>query len=224
MRITGMANLSDLARTIAEVEGIDEATVSLIARYVREDGLIATQGRGLSAAQMTLADATNLLIGVNATSVAASAPQAVRAYRRLHALDFRSRSDQRPQSSAGTLADAIEQLLTATARDEFPDQFMGQGAGLGFQENFARGNVHVELRFRRPTLQASLQMTELLDPEDMPEEPEHWVALRHPNMSVVFSPPLPKGLRKEITKQSGDRIEETTIGYRTLRAVGKLVG
>jgi hypothetical protein len=63
-----------LVKTVARLEGIDPATVALVARTVREAGLIATGGRGASAAKMDVKDATNLLIGVNASDMARDAP------------------------------------------------------------------------------------------------------------------------------------------------------
>ena len=45
-----MATLSALVDTIAAVEGIDPATVTLVARHIREARLIRTGGRGPSAA------------------------------------------------------------------------------------------------------------------------------------------------------------------------------
>src|ERR1700722_4299287 len=80
-----MGTLSHLVETIAAVEGIDPATVALIARHIREANLISTGGRGPSAARMTITDAANLLIGVNATRIAAEAAQVVRTLRSLTA-------------------------------------------------------------------------------------------------------------------------------------------
>lgn len=220
-----MAILSDLVETIARVEGTDAATVGLIARYLREAGLIATHGRGPSAAKMRLTDASNLLIGVNATSGATNAARIVKTYRHLHALEFRSLSDPRPQSSWGTLGDAIEQLLCAAGTGELPDPFMGQGLGLGFQEAFFREEVRVELRFRKSAPAAFLRMTELpAADETEPARADQWTAVRSPDFSSAFFPLRPRGPTSEKKKLTGDRIEETMISYRTLRAVGKLIG
>lgn len=216
-----MAILSDLVERIAEVEGIDPATVSLIARHIREDGLIATHGRGPSAAKMSFADAANLLIGVNATTTVANAARTVRAYRRLQAWDFRSLSDPRPPSSLGTLSTVIEQLLDSVAKGELPEPFLKQNFDWGFQEAFSKGQVHIGLRFRRSVTTAYLRMTELPGPDVIERDaPEEWLAMMPSRLSVVFRPVVPRGPPR---KSASDRIDEVTIGYRTLRAVGQLI-
>jgi hypothetical protein len=61
-----MAWLSTLIRTVAETSGEPEASVTVIARSLREGGFITTGGRGRSAASMTNFDAASLLLGVGA--------------------------------------------------------------------------------------------------------------------------------------------------------------
>ncbi len=219
-----MAILTDLVDVIAKVEDVDAATVGLIARYLREAGLIAMHGRGPSAAKMGLTDAVNLLIGVNATSSAVDAPRVVRAYRWLQALEFRATSDPRPQSSRGTLGKAMEELLSGACRGELPDPFIGQELDLDFQDAFSRGEVHVVLRFRKLFPAAYLAMTWLpgADAVDT-NDPDLWIGTRSPEFRAVFLAPPPRG-PPEKKKQAGDRSEQTSIGYRTLHAVGKLIG
>ena len=65
-----MATLTDLVRTVAAVEGLDETSVGIYARAAREAGLISQSGRGRSAASMQARDAANLLIAVNACPLA----------------------------------------------------------------------------------------------------------------------------------------------------------
>lgn len=219
-----MAILSDLVETIAKVEGLDAGSVGLIARYIREAGLIATHGRGASAAQMTLADAANLLIGVNAATKAAEAPQVVKVYRRLQAYMFRSWSDPSLDISRGALGDAIEQLINGAGCGIFPEPFLGQVFDLEIQEAFSQGYLHIALSLRKSSPVAFLRMTvlpgsDVIDPTNV----ESWLADRHPDFSVGFSPP-PRSPSQERAKQAHDRIEETVIGYPTLRAVGKLIG
>src|SRR6516225_3304479 len=93
-----MATLSQLVEAIAEVEGMDSATVALIARTVREAGLITTGGRGPSAGKMTVADAANLLIAVNTSASAHEAPDRVRKYRQL---EMRSAEESKLLSTFG---------------------------------------------------------------------------------------------------------------------------
>lgn len=78
-----MAVITDLVQVIASVEGLDEVTVGVFARHVREAGLISQRGRGRNAAKMTVQDAANLLIAVNASGYAKDGPEAVATYRAL---------------------------------------------------------------------------------------------------------------------------------------------
>jgi len=80
-----VATLERLVATIADVDGIGAERVRAIARVMREAGLIATRGRGMSAAEMSVGDAANLLIAVNVADTARTAPEMVKRYRRLRA-------------------------------------------------------------------------------------------------------------------------------------------
>ena len=225
-----MATLTELVETIAEVEDMDPATVGLMARYIREDGLITMRGRGPSAAKMSLTDAANLLIGVNATSSAANVARSVRTYRKLHASQFLSASDEHPVLMLGTLGEAIEQLLYGAGRGELPEPFLGQELDWDFQEAFSRGDVHVELGFQRPRPAARLAMLNRAEfdlPRREVNEPsvlEQWITLTTAQVKMAFLPPVPRGPPSAKKKRTGDRNEETAIGYPTLRAVGKLIG
>ena len=221
-----MATLSHLVETIAAVEGIDPATVALIARHIREANLISTGGRGPSAARMTITDAANLLIGVNATRIAAEAADAVRVYRELNAYEFRALRDPRPESSRGRLGDAIEQLIEASGAGKLPDPFfeLSISLDLDMEEAFSRGDVHIELKFQTLSPAASLRMWMIPDSDVIdPATPAEWLDVKPPDLSVLFSPTRQRRSSTNRTSATGDRIEETTIGYRTLRAVGKLI-
>lgn len=79
-----MALISDLVSAIAEVEGLPEETVNLVARYIREAGYLSQGARGRNAPRATVGDAANLLIAVNAGGcVVKDAPRAVDFYRDL---------------------------------------------------------------------------------------------------------------------------------------------
>ena len=79
-----MALISDLVSAIAEVEGLPEESVNLVARYAREAGYLSQGARGRNAPRATVADAANLLIAVNGSGcVVKEAPQAVELYRDL---------------------------------------------------------------------------------------------------------------------------------------------
>lgn len=59
-----MAKLSDLTRIVANATGEAHPGLVVLARALRQSDLIATGGRGNSAAQMTEVDAANFLLGV----------------------------------------------------------------------------------------------------------------------------------------------------------------
>lgn len=89
MNEAAVASLSELVKVIAKVEEIDEVTVGFYARSAREAGLVSKKGRGRGAAQMTVTDAANLLIGVNASKLAKDVGEVIPVYRTLH-LDWTS--------------------------------------------------------------------------------------------------------------------------------------
>jgi hypothetical protein len=103
-----MATLGALVDIVAAAEGISRERVEAIARAVREAGLIATHGRGSSAAQMTETDAANLLIAVNAAETARAAPETVRRFRAL-------RADNKSQHEFGRV---LEEMIAATVSGE----------------------------------------------------------------------------------------------------------
>jgi hypothetical protein len=214
-----VATLSELADAIAKVEGLDRPNVALIARYLREQHLISKHGRGPSAAQMGLTDAANLLIAVNVTKSAIDASHVVTSYRSLTAF---AAGRLVPETKYATLGDAIEQLIQAAGRGELPDPFLGkEHPPLEIQEAFAMGRVRIALKFRRSSPQAFigiLPTTELSE-----EDAEELVAHGRWDIEHIFVPSKRRGSRHRLVASSGDRLEETTIGYRTLSAIGKLI-
>jgi hypothetical protein len=233
-----MATLTELVDTIAAVEGLDRSAVNLIARYVREAGLITTGGRGTSAATMGLTDAANLLIGVNATATAADAPKTVTTYRKLESHGPKAKAHP-------TLGEAIEQLVHATGVGELPEVFLNRETPNGLQKAFPRGDVHIDMKFRRPIPSVSLkiELTPELNEEfsGLNEESSEtetspdveWGELPPEHSSeetgileglfFEFYPPKLRGPPRKKKTIAGDRLEEITIGYRTLSAVGKLL-
>ena len=115
-----MATLERLVATIAKVEGVDLARVRAIARSLRECDLIATGGRGTSAAEMSEKDAANLLIAVNVADTAPTAAEMVEQYRRLRASS---------NTSSGYFGTELEKLLS--------------GAGMGEMANSVRSLVRL---------------------------------------------------------------------------------
>ena len=223
-RWAAMATLSDLVAVTAKVEGLDLGSVALYARHMREAGLIKTSGRGTSAAVMELRDAANLLIGINTAKSAPQAPPAVRQFRNLHAFEFRSEADPRPESDWGTLGDAIEQLIMTAGTGELPEPFFDTIIP-DLQEAFFNGDVHLELAFNTTKVSATIKIWRLPGKDAVdPDVPDRWVAQVSPAISLLFSSPRPRGPpREKKQERTADRTEEVTIGYRTFRAVGKLI-
>jgi hypothetical protein len=219
-----MATLSDLVAVTAKVEGLDPASVALYARQIREAGLIKTSGRGTSAAVMGLPDAANLLIGVNTAKSAPQAPAAVRLFRDLHAFEFRSEADPRPESDWGALGDAIEQLIMAAGTGNIPEPFFGTIIP-DIEEAFSSGDVYIGLTFNTTKVSATIKIWSLPGKDAVdPDAPDRWVAQVSPDISLLFSSPRPRGPpRARKRERATDRTEEVTIGYRTFRAVGKLI-
>jgi hypothetical protein len=213
-----MATLSELVDAIADVEGIDPATVTLIARYIREAGLISTGGRGPSAAAMDLADAANLLIGVNATTTAAESARTVAAYRELEARELSAKS---PAMKYGKLGEAIEQLLHAIGVGELPETFLGRGIPPHLQKAFSTGGIEIDLKFRR----SGSRLSVILRIVRRPATADGWELGTESGQSVMFAfhAPRSRGPPGKKENTAGDRVVETTIGYRTLSAVGKLL-
>ncbi|MFC1455735.1 hypothetical protein ACETIH_03170 [Microvirga arabica] len=82
-----MVLLSELVKIVAEVEGLDEVSVGIYARSAREAGHIKQGGRGRAAAKMDVRDAANLLIAVNACTLAKDVAEAVPVYRSMQIED-----------------------------------------------------------------------------------------------------------------------------------------
>ena len=202
-----MASLKALVDVVAEVEHLDPATVSLIAREVREAGLIKTGGRGTSAAQMTLADAANLLIAVNTSSIVREAPQAIKLYRGL----------QYAFSPRPKFGDILEELLESTIKQKLPNKFLGSSVPPALKNAFSQNLISLQLTFFKPypSIQLSIQ--------------SHSVAAENLRLRVRkiettsslinarFDPAAPAA------HPPCDRSEETTIGLVTLRAVANLI-
>ena len=109
--------MSELVEIVAMVEGMDPSRVALIARNVREAGLITTGGRGPSAGKMTNTDAANLLIAVNTAETVSEAAGAVRRYRRLEA--FGHESHRRFK-----FGDCLEQLIHSASIKALPERYL----------------------------------------------------------------------------------------------------
>jgi hypothetical protein len=228
-----MATLTELVETIAAVEGIDTATVGLIARLVREGGLISTGGRGPSAARMSVTDAANLLIAVNATRHANEAVRAVTFYRPMVPHEYVTPSDRRVVEQTGTLGEAIEQLIHAVAVRGLPHSFIGRTVPELLRHSFSKGNINIFLRFTISYFAAVLRIETTTEGSSLAIPDSTVKPSPSPALSFNFFP-ISKALKSRpdlvgrISYQTfrdaiGDRIEETTISHRTIVAVAKLI-
>ena len=215
-----MATLSELVESVAKVEGMDPTTVGLIARNVREAGLISTRGRGRSAAIMNSADAANLLIAVNVAGTVREAAQAVRNYRRLEVSKLRAR-----------LGDALEQLIEAASNNALPQLFLSNPVPRLVAQGFLEGQIDVEFTFHKPTLRATLSISAPTDLPAIEVKADGWhaeegaVELLVNNATCIsfeFDPPSDQ-IKRQPKKYFGDRRDTTSIGYPTIRAVGELL-
>lgn len=73
-----MATSGDLAEILTEELGMSKGTVQLYAQTIRDAGMLTKGGRGLSAAAMSISDATNWVLALCASETAAAAPEEVR--------------------------------------------------------------------------------------------------------------------------------------------------
>lgn len=214
-----MATLSELVEIVAAVEGIDLATVRLIARNLREAGLIATRGRGLSAAKMTLADAANLLIAVNATDKVREAAQTVHTYRRLEAYG-------RWTGRRFRFGDALEQLIQAASNKALPEQYVFDPVPPLVAEYFAKGEAEVVVVFHRPVPNgqigiATSEHERVWLGESAPYSSDKARKKYFKNQTSIGYEFLWPGSEEELKR--GDRHDRTTIRFPTIRAVGKLL-
>ncbi len=194
-----MATLSRLVETIAAVEGIDPERVGAIARVVREAGLIATRGRGPSAADMSETDAANLLIAVNVAETARTAPEMVTRYRLLQA------SKKALETTFGA---ELENLLSAVRTQKVADvvvglvRFVPERSSLAWNKYSSR-QYDFRIEFRKPN-------------------PEVTLFVRGPWKSNVdcisFAQP-----DKSSSTVNMDREEVITITERTIFAIGALL-
>jgi hypothetical protein len=206
---------------IAEVEGLDPATVNLIAREVREAGYIKTGGRGTSAARMDVADAAALLIAVNATTAVREAALTVRRYSRLEAwegldkyIELRSKLSSpreylqvsrltlpRPPTTFGV---ALQELIKMTSQKALPIKFLGFSTAPFFREAFAKADIVLKLTFSKPVPKVDLTMYPRRNTDGA-------------RLDLNFRPP------RRVQTPASDRSDTTVIGFETIRAVAELL-
>ena len=190
-----MATLSRLIEVVAAVEGLNPERVAAIARAIREAGLIATHGRGTSAAHMGVADAANLLIAVNVSETARSAPEIVRRYRAL-------RTNNRKQLEFGR---TFEEIIAAAETRRLADHLLdlGLGPSAALQEKLRHTEVEFDLRIEFVAIRPLVIIEARIPDSAMPK-------------------PLPFYPKNSIARVEADR--RTAISHRTIQAVAKSLG
>ena len=190
----GMATLSALVEIVASSEGIEPERVAAMARAVREAGMIATHGRGTSAAQMSETDAANLLIGVNGAETAYAAPGAVRRFRALRT-NFKNQREFGP---------VLEEIIAAAVRSELVEYLFRLHLPTvdtdRYRQRVASGtfDMKIEFEFNRPVAVIESRIPETAMP-----------------VSQKFYP------QKGIVRAESDR--RTRIGHRTILAVAGMM-
>lgn len=221
-----MATLSELVEVIAEVEGLDPATVNLIAREVREAGHIKTGGRGTSAARMDFADAAALLIAVNATTLVREAALMVSRYSRLEAwegldeyvqlrgklsspLEYLRVGDKlTSRRLPTTFGVALEELIKVTSQKALPINFLGFNTDPFFREAFSKADIVLKLTFSKPIPKVNLTMYSRGN-------------TNKPSLDLNFRPL--RHSKGRVQTPASDRSDTTIIGFETIRAVAELL-
>ncbi|MHC2089013.1 hypothetical protein [Methylobacterium sp. CM6244] len=204
-----MALLSTLVKAIADVEGLDEVQVGWIARYLREAGLITQAGRGRGAAHMKVVDAVHLLIGVNGSS---SAKQAVEAVHRFSRLQLRSNAAYMDEYSWGSEIDRQDAIEKAFVKDTL----LSDALGYIIQAHIPDANglcatahaADILIVFTRPNAKCSICLGDNSNPDD----PELYQQGTFSNTLFDLEP-----------EELPDKTDSTMISSRTLRAIGKVL-
>jgi hypothetical protein len=233
-----MAVLSELVNTVAKVTGVDRASVTLIARYAREAGLIAMSGRGSSAATMGLTDAANLLIAVNTVKHASEVARAVPLYRQLVPYERDAKGKRHAREGIRRFGEIMEQLIHAAGTGILPDPFLGKQTPPQVKDEFARGKIQLVMKFNVTFVAAALRIVPAIARDRLPDFPPldsipavfafDFFPPAHRRYGVgyqYFRGPGALGNRIEflVPVTVGNRTEETIIGHQTFQAVGRLI-
>ena len=212
-----MATLSELVDVIAEAEGMDSATVALIARYAREAGFIQKKGRGPSAAQMGVTDAANLLIAANASRAARDAAVVIPLYRNLIRFEYVQAPEKVIPKDYVFFGDVLEMVIQSAIDGKLPETFRPQNLSPNVSEAFQEGVVSLLIGFRTSVLQGKIVIGEHVREKDVTSVSG---AIYFP-----FAPRMTKENKLLYQKlRAGDRSDETEIRDRTIFSVAKALG
>jgi hypothetical protein len=213
-----MPTIGKLAATIAQAEGLDPSTVALVARYLREAGLIQKKGRGPSAARMAVADAANLLIAVNASITSVEANEVVFVYRELAAFTVDNKG--RRSKTNGTFGEALELLIKAAIIGKLPVRFLSVAVDSDVLDAFERGEAEISVEFEKPRPKARIRIrppaTEISDPS-----PGYDISPKRHGFGLDFG--AMSGRAGQRQKKTGDRKDHTEIGHLTIFSIAKVL-
>ncbi len=201
-----MALLSTLVERIADVEGMDKAQASGIARYLREAGYISQAGRGRGAAHMTARDAAHLLIGLNASKTAKDSPEELKYYCSLtNRWNFISNLNGICDWGNNLVGD-FEKIIELCQDASFAKDLLQRNAD---DVEYA---VEISASFHWPTRYVMIFIKEIIYQDYVPEESD-----------------LAKGLYGDLAttgkrnKHEPDRKEVITISHQTFQAVAETI-
>jgi hypothetical protein len=207
-----MATISELAATVARVEGLDHSTVLLIARYLREAGFIKKKGRGPSAATMVASDAANLLIAVNASTTAVEANEVVSVYRQL--APFKVNDKGQRSKVKGTFGEALELLIEAAITEELPNPFLSLSVHGKVLDTFKQGRTEISIEFEKPEPRARIS----IQPAVKKIETSPGYEIDRGSFELDFDAASGRSQRQ---KRIGDREDHIKIGHHTIFSVAK---
>ncbi|WP_054144812.1 hypothetical protein [Bosea sp. AAP35] len=210
-----MASIGKLVSAIAEIEGLDEGAVKLIARYAREAGYISQGSYGPGAARMTPRDAAHLLIAVNASALAKDVARTLKDYcglrwKRQKWLVDDELEDARDDpfksifAEGAELARVLEDLILLATPIFQPKSIL--------EEFFLDDRMRMTIEWRRPYPSVSFSVTCIDYPDNEDEKPIHEEIEQG---GFFISGPASQPL--------SDRVDEVSISHRTLIAVGKVL-
>ena len=228
-----MALLSDLVRTVAAAEGLDEGSVAQFARAAREAGLIAQSGRGPSAARMGVEDARNLILAVNTSALAKDVEASVKHFRDLRAsegwtlFDFFDAFTKREPGAK--LGEAIDYLIRSCWPGD--DGLIPLQAALAARAKRRRRSAAerladrrgikpvppwIEIEFRRPARTAEIRLRLPIVSTSGGTAHVHYVA----SANLRFGR---ETLGGGFALAGPDRADTTVISHRTLMAVADIL-
>jgi hypothetical protein len=116
-----MVSPGQLIDAISSVTGASRSKVFVAHRNLREAGLIATGGRGPSAAKMTTIDAALILLALTSGSDLKACAASVERYRNLPLQDPHSSKFFKARTAGAALADVLEAIPDFEAGFTHPD-------------------------------------------------------------------------------------------------------